>query len=111
MRIYANRETPKLEDFIGQDIWVRCYLVDDGYDAYVKFWERSTNNPDWVTYSIYGADFLDDHDLGMASRREALEELEYEFLDRIANFELCLPVDAYTTEEILEIINDSSEPF
>ena len=111
MRIYANRENPNIEDFIGQDIWVRCYIVDSGYDAYVKFLEQSIHNPNWVTYSMYGADFLDYHYLGMVSRQEALDELEEQYLYRIDNFELCLPIDAYTTEELIEIINDSSEPF
>lgn len=108
MKIYADRKLNySITDFIGKDLWVRCYSKSDRYDKYIKPIATKYN---LLTYSEMYAGFIDDMDLGMGTIDEMIESLDYLHHYYIEDFEVRIPLDTYTTEELIDLIRNSVDP-
>ena len=116
MKIYCNQEQPKLEDFLGTDIWVKCrstwgtFAEQDVYINVIDTFLNETYQELWVRYCACPDFTVEDFDLGMLSVQETMEEIEYEYTAPIDTFIICQPLMICTTQDIVEIAQASDEP-
>lgn len=107
-------DNSSLLDFIGTDIWVKCW---DRYNKWVMYIHALDYEKDYLgrvvlRYAQIPDYFIDEHTLEMASKDEALEQVYEEYSMQLNYFDIISPIEVATTDEIIDIINEcSGDPF
>ena len=98
-------ETTELREFAGTDLWVKCYNRACDWEEYIRILECVGFR---AIYTAVPDFFLDNHTLEMATRDEALEEVELEHRGSILQFDIIHPMDVATTQEVIDTIKSCS---
>lgn len=107
MKIYCSRASNiSIEDFIGKDAWVKVHDSSRYCNEYVRF--LSINAGGHVQYNYVFQNYIDNIDaysnyISEEDVDKLLTTTRYAPLDE---FRILLPLEIYTTEEIVDVFKN-----
>ena len=100
-----------LWEYVGKDVWVKCFNRMGDYECYIKVISISQINERMLYHEIPDF-FIDECILEMYTKEEALECLDYTHNDHTWDFKVVKPYDYATTYEVLNCIESCADtPF
>ena len=113
MKIYCSKNNPTIDDFIGKDVWVKCYR-SDRYDfkrlVYVNLYDKL--GEDHYYGKNISANVIDDmrtvfdQYMDVSGRDDVRDFVEGEPWEFPAKLELFKPIEIITHDELLDMLGD-----
>jgi hypothetical protein len=110
MKIYSANNSPALDKYIGQDIWVHCCLDKlDDYCGWCRILEK-LDNGEYKVNVVYDDEmgYIDDNNKFIRDKAQVTPDQYDEYTEEWTTYALkiCRPVKTRTTDKLFQIVED-----
>lgn len=103
MKIYNSRRNIELKDFVGKDVWVKCFHTHGEFNVYVR---PLSCYGDFISYNEM-PDFFVDEGIGeMFGKDELVDSLTDTYSANIDTFKIVYPLETMSSEEVVKLVED-----